>query len=195
MSTRRQAQRIRRGFTVAEVLIAGALMTALMATVAVFSNFMSASWHDGLASTSSQLSAQVALHWVAPSVRMARGVVAGSSSTQLTLQLPAFGTDGAMVAPLENGQVVTFYLSDATGRLGANGNILWRSVNGTPDSTWSLRGGKGRIAVRQGGLNFTYYPTADPETVTITLTTTHASGQRISEFTSSQEFLLRNKGL
>jgi len=68
-------------------------------------------------------------------------------------------------------------------------------VNGVPDTAWSLRNGQGRIQAATGGLTFSYYPTAAPETVTVGLATQGSSGNRSSQFPASEEFKLRNQGL
>jgi hypothetical protein len=151
-----------------------------------------------MAVTSTQLTSQMALQQVAPSIRAARRVVAAqSSANRLTLQLPAYDGAGNLILPMVDGDVVSYYLSDRSGSIGIdNGTILWRSVNGVPDREWSLGGGKGRVVVGPQGLTFSYYPSAaNAETVTVSVTATSVSGTRKDTLPTSQEVVLRNKDL
>lgn len=48
------------------------------------------------------------------------------------------------------GETFAFYLSNETGAIGANGNVLWMGLvddsgNIAPDSQWSLQGSNGRV--------------------------------------------------
>jgi Tfp pilus assembly protein PilV len=186
----------RRGLTLLEVMIAGSIMLSVTMTVAFFVRFDTLVWQNGMSDFSSQKAAQLAIQRMAPSIRAARKVVtSSSSSTKLTLQLPAYDAGGNLIVPLQNGQLVSYYLSDTTGNPSSSGDILWRSVNGTPDAAWSLQDGKGRAVLSAGGLQFTFYPTTDPESVTVSLTASSCTGTSTRELTTSQEVLLRNKGL
>jgi hypothetical protein len=109
--------------------------------------------------------------------------------------MPAYDNSGNLIIPMADGQKITYYLSDLSGGAVTNGTILWRSVNGTADAAWSRSGSKGRVVLGTGGLAFSFYPTSDPETVTVTVTASRTSGTRTDKFPTTQEILLRNKGL
>jgi hypothetical protein len=131
-----------------------------------------------------------------PNIRAARRVVTEkSSSTKLTIQMPAYDAAGNLIVPMVDGKQVTYYLSGMTGSAVSNGTILWRAVNGTPDNTWSLGGGKGRVVLGSQGMTFSYYPTVNPENVTINLVATRVSGTRTDKLPTSQEVVPRNKDL
>jgi Tfp pilus assembly protein PilV len=192
------ARRSRRGLTMLEVLLSGSLMLGVVFILAGLARFLSMFWQQGMAVTSTQLTSQMALQQVAPSIRAARRVVAAqSSANRLTLQLPAYDGAGNLILPMVDGDVVSYYLSDRSGSIGIdNGTILWRSVNGVPDREWSLGGGKGRVVVGPQGLTFSYYPSAaNAETVTVSVTATSVSGTRKDTLPTSQEVVLRNKDL
>ncbi len=205
----------RRGTTLVEVIISASLLVVIIGALTVFSRYQSISWENTRSSASNQAQAQRALQQMAPEIRMARKVVVEqSSSTRLTIRLPLLDSAGSIVTPLQDGQLVSYYLSNATGSVGASGNILWRSVNGTPDATWSLRGSTGRITLATGGLTFSYVSASDPESVQISVSTitsnyavtktTHTSADEVTEggnssssdtLVTTMECMLRNKGL
>jgi hypothetical protein len=75
------------------------------------------------------------------------------------------------------------------------GNILWRAINGVPDTAWSVQSGQGRTILSDGGLSFVYTPGSDPESVVVSVTAYAAAGTRSSTLPISEEVMLRNKGL
>lgn len=194
----------RRGMSILEVLIAASVSLGVITTLAGFSRFQSMLWQNESGDFSSQRQVQVALQRIAPAIREARSVVTASSGAGvLTLQLPAYDGAGAVIAPLQNGQVVSYYLSDTGGSpTVTGGTILWRSINGTPDPAWSLANGRGRVVLAPNGLKFTYAPTPadpslplDPDSVVLSVTGTITVGMDTSTFVTSQEVMLHNKGL
>ena len=189
-------RRTRRGLTLVEVLISCSLMLGIVYVLTAIGRLQSLFWQQGMAATGSQLSAQLALQRLAPTVRGARRVIVDqSSATKLTVQMPAYDGGGNLVIPMVDGQKITYYLSDLTGGTVNNGTVLWRSVNGAPDAAWSKSGTKGRVTLGAGGLSFIYYPPSDPETVIVAVTASKTSGTRTDTFPTTQEILLRNKGL
>lgn len=191
-----QHKRRRRGMSLVEVMVAGTIAIWIMTLLISMASFHSRVWQNGVSDGTSQMAGQLAIQRMGPTVRTARKVdMNQSGSTRLTLQLPRYDSSGNLIIPMENGDVVTYYLSDTTGNEDvAGGTILWRSVNGTADPGWSLQDGKGRIVVAaEQGLTFTYYPSNDPESVTLTLNTTNTTGTDTSYFSTSQEFMLRNR--
>lgn len=195
-SSHSRAPRRRRGMTLIEMLIAALIMLWILATLAAFARLNSTIWQRGMLDSNSQGDAQQAIQSMTPDLRAARRVVGAlSDSSQVTLQLPAYDVNGDLIIPLLDGNVVSYYLSNTTGTPGSGGTILWKSVNGVPDTAWALSNGQGRIIVSAGGLTLSYYPTADPETVTVAITTSSSAGSTVRSFVTSQEVLLRNKGL
>lgn len=187
----------RRGISLVEVLIGSGISLGLLVTLAGFSRFQGMVWLDGMANSTTQAQAEAAIGRMAPVIRTARRVLVGqSTATRLTLQTPATNPDGSCQIPLTDGAILSFYLSDTTGSPAKSGNILWRSVNGTPDTAWSLQNGRGRTTLNTGGLFFAYLPNnTDPEAVLISLQAYAAAGNRSSTLAISEEVLLRNKGL
>lgn len=186
----------RRGLTIIEVLLSGSLMLGVVFILSGISRFVANFWQQGLAATSTQVASQLALQQIAPDIRAARRVVTEkSSSTRLTVQLPAYDSGGNLVIPMVDGKQVTYYLSDKTGGAVTNGTILWRAVNGTPDAAWSMGGSGGRVTLGTRGLVFSFYPTVNPESVTVTVIATKVNGTRTDTLPTSQEVVLRNKDL
>lgn len=188
----------RRGLSLVEVQLAagGALM--LLGILLSFTRFSQLTWHEAIAAGDAQQTSQGTMLRLAPTIRAARSVVGSSSgANRVTLQLPAYDGGGSLVLPMQDGEVVSYYLSDATGSPNAvNGSILWRSINGEPDRFWSMSSNRGRVIVKPSGLLFTYYPSvAATETVTVTITGAGSSGSRKTEITTVQEIVLRNRGL
>ena len=187
-----------RGLSLVEVQLAAGAALMLLGILLSFTRFSNLSWHDALAAGDAQQTSQGTILRIAPTIRAARSVVASASGTnRVTLQLPAYDGAGNLVLPMQDGDIISYYLSDSTGAPGAaNGNILWRSVNGEPDRFWSMRAGAGRVIVKPAGLWFAYYPNAAAaETVTVTITGAGSSGTRLREITTGQEIVLRNRGL
>src|SRR3954469_10823007 len=110
----------RRGLSLIEVQVAGAAGVLILGTLLGFTRFNSLVWHGAMAGSTAEQSAQGTVLRLAPNIRAARSVVAATSSaTRLTLQLPAYDATGALIIPLQDGQVVSYYLSDTTGTPGA----------------------------------------------------------------------------
>lgn len=186
----------RRGMSLVEVMVAGTITVWIVSLLIGMASFHSKVWQGGMSDGATQMAGQLAVQRMGPTVRTARKVdMAKSNSTKLTVQLPKYDGSGNLIIPMENGDVVTYYLSDTTGTEDVSGGtILWRKVNGAIDKGWSLQNGKGRIVVaKEKGLSFTYYPTNDPESVTMTLKTANTTGTDTSYFDTSQEFMLRNR--
>jgi hypothetical protein len=190
--------RCRRAMSLVEVQVAATAGLLILGTLLGYTRFNSLIWHGAMADGTVQQSTQAAVQRLAPTIRAAKGVVAATSgSNRLTLQAPTYDGSGALIIPLQDGQVISYYLSDATGVPGVTGGtILWRSVDGVPDRTWSMRGSEGRCVLAPDGLQFSYQPSVDAaETVTVTVTRQATAGTRTSQLTTSQEVLLRNRGL
>jgi hypothetical protein len=184
-----------RGSSLVEVLVAGAIGLLVFSAVAPFVRLNRFLWESTLSDVDTQRAAQSAAHEMARQIRLARGVVTASSgSARLTLRLPRLDGAGRLVVPIADGDVVAYYVGNSQGGATESGGYLWRSVNGTPDRSWSVIQGRPRTPVAAGGLQFTYFPTADPESVIFRLVVSNG-GTPPRTFTSSQEVVIRNRGL
>jgi hypothetical protein len=182
----------RRGLTLPEVLISAFIMLGIVFVLTQFARINNILWQRGVADNAAQGDAQQAIQRLAPYIRKARRVVTGgSNASMLTLRLPLYDVDGNLVTPLQDGDQVQFYLSNSTGNTGSTGNILWLATNNSADTTWALASGRGRVQLQS--LAFTYAPTSDPESVTISVTSSRQVGTSTQTFTTSQEVVLRNK--
>lgn len=183
----------RRGVTALEFLAGAGVMVLVLGSLTGLSRLSRFIWWNTFGRYGNQSSAASALGRIEGQVREARSVVVGSSSEKrLTVQMPLY-QNGSLVLPLQNGRVFSFYLSDTSGRTDRSGTILWRMVDGTPDRNWSMIASHPRVEVSPGGLKFTYLPnSSDPAAVTMEITTSSGVNGR---FTTSETFLLRNKGL
>lgn len=190
MRARRILRKIRRGMTLPEVLISAFIMLGIVLVLTQFARINNILWQKGVAESTAVSDSQQAIQRLAPYIRKARRVVDAGTNT-ITLQLPEYEADGDLVIPLADGDEVKFYLSDSTGSEGSTGNILWMSVNGTPDTSWSMGTQRGRVLL--SALTFTYVPAADPESVVVTVSSTKEIGTTTQQVTTSQEVVLRNK--
>ena len=191
-----RTQRRKRGITVIELLLTAAIMLLVAGTLAGLSRLTNVIWFASFGRYGTQNAAALAVGRMGPSVRAARSVINGSSSaTRLTVRLPSYSGE-SLLTPLADGDVISFYLSDSTGRTDRSGRVLWRSVNGVADRPWSYAGGRPRVETVPGGLRFTYIPDAsDPTGVTAEITTSASLGGQQRQFTTSESFMLHNKGL
>ena len=194
-TTRRPARRTRRGVSLVEVMIAATISLWMFSLLMSVTRFQAIVFQNGMTDSTSQVNGQLALNRIASTLRTARSVLPTSTSTRIDLQLPAYDGSGNLLVPVTDGQRISFYLSNSTGRTDQTGSILWRSVDGTADAGWSLQGQKGRVVLSSGGLQFTYIPSVDPETVIVSIVATNTYGTDTGSFASSQEFMLRNHGL
>jgi Tfp pilus assembly protein PilV len=201
MQTTMRKRTHRRGVTMPEVLISALILGVFGLALVGFSRVSAMAWTSGLGDQGSQKSAQAAMQEIAKQCRAARQVAMDSSNaTRLTLQLPSYDGSGNLVIPQTNGSVISYYVADVNGTYSANGTCLWRSVNGEADRNWSMRGSTPRFGLAPGGFSVTYVPSADPESVIVTLTTQVSStglyaASSVRKFATSQELMLRNKGL
>jgi hypothetical protein len=178
--------------TALELLASMGVMLLVLGSLAGLARLSRMIWAGTFGRYGTQSSAQIALGRIEPLLREARYVVMGTStSSRLTIQMPKYQNNSLML-PLQNGNVYSFYLSDTSGRTDRTGTILWRMVDGAPDRSWSMIGTRPRVETSAGGLKFTYLPNnSDPAAVTVEITTASGPGR----FTTSETYLLRNKGL
>jgi len=182
----------RRGATLIELIVASGVTVIVLFSLAGFSRFQAVAWQNVNGDYATVDTAKLALQKLGPSIRQARRVVmASSTASQITLQMPAYDGSGNLVVPMQDGQLLSYYLSDGSGSPSQPGSILWKSVNGVADRTWSMRGNTGRYVLSTGGLTFTYAPAAAPTSVIVSVAAV-ASGR---SFSSSQAFPVRNQGL
>lgn len=119
--------------------------------------------------------------------------VPNTTTKKLTVILPKVdATTGSYYFPLQPGDSVCFYLSDKTGKTNWPGTILWKSVNGVPDASWSLISGKGAVDLGTSNLTFSYDSVTNPSVVTINVGTSQYGGKNAVTGTMSTSVLLRN---
>lgn len=195
MRSKRAILRRRRGLSMFEVLLAGTMMVACISIMATISSHLSTAWQKGMSITTSQLAGETAIQKMLPSIRAARSYTLNNSG-RLTLQMPSYDSSGNLVVPMTNGHTISFYLSNSTGSTTASGTTLWRAVDGTPDTSWSLSGTKPQVSLDSGGLLFT---AIDTDTVNVRVTVSNTVGitlgQQTNTFTNQQDAFLRNAGL
>ena len=183
-----------RGTTLPEVLIGGVIAMFSVMLMGTSSHFSKRVYEDGSAAETVKHTLTFAVERMSPDVRTAMKVKTDqSTSTQLVLVQPAVDTtsaSGAYQLPLTAGNTVSFYLGDSHGVAG-QGTILWRAVNGTPDTSWSMESGRGQVDLKTTNLTFTYLPASDPSSVQITVTANRTGYSTISE-TAASEMFLRN---
>jgi hypothetical protein len=168
----------------------------LLSGVLAMTRVAALSWFQTDAEVSSKQVLSLAAARMAPSIRAALRVdVAGSGTNKVSVVLPRIDTaTGLYKTPMEPGDTHTFYLSNATGALGAQGTLLWRAVNGTPDTQWSLRSGRGAMDLRTAGLTLAYSGDLnDPRGVQLTLASRRRSGLNEISRTAVTEIFLRNR--
>jgi hypothetical protein len=188
--------RRRRGVTVLEVLLGSSISLLLLSGLVGMTRVAALSWYQTDAEVSSKQVLSLATARMAPSIRAAMRVnIAGSGSNKVSVVLPRIDTaTGTYKTPLEAGDTHTFYLSNATGSPTAQGTLLWRAVNGVPDTGWSLRSGRGALDLRTAGLTFAYSGDLnDPRGVQVTLVSQRRSGLGEISRTAVTEIFLRNR--
>ena len=189
-------RRSRRGISLFEVVLASTIGSFVIAILAAFSILEGRSWHKTNAVSLTQQNTQLALQLMSPTIRAARSVVTSQTTgSMLVLRMPAYDTSGNLIVPIQDGNTTSFYLSDTSGSTSKSGSILWRAVNGTPDSSWSLKTGVGRVVLSSGGLSFSLIPSGDPDSIVVTLTANATSGTQSSTLSTSKQIVMRNKGL
>lgn len=193
MQTRRR--RGRGGATLVEVMVACTIASMVMTALVALVRFANVMWYQGGTEESTKQVLALAVGQMEPIIRSALRVnVAQSDGDTLTLVLPRVDSaTGDYALPLADGDMVSFYLSNTTGSTDVPGTILWRSVNGTPDAAWSLRGSRGRVDLGSAGLTFTYNPAATPRSVVISVTTTQRAAETTLSREASTEVVLRNR--
>jgi hypothetical protein len=188
--------RRRRGITVLEVVLGTSISLLLLSGVVGMTRVAALSWYQTDAEVSSKQALALAAARMAPSIRAALRVnVANSGTNKVTVVLPKIDTaTGLYKTPMEAGDTHTFYLSDATGGLSRQGTLLWRAVNGVPDSQWSLRSGRGALDLGTAGLTLAYSGDLnDPRGVQLTLVSRRRNGLKEISRTAVTEIFLRNR--
>lgn len=181
----------RRGTAFAEILIAVMVAAWTIALVGTCFHFSHRVYEDAAAAERLKQTLSFAIERMTPDVRAGMAVdMANSTSTQLAVIEPTADATGAYVVPLVAGNSVSFYLGNQAGTPG-RGTILWRAVNGVPDTAWSLQGSKGRIDLGTNTLSFAYLPSSDPLAVRVSLTAQRTGYSTISD-SGSNEITLRN---
>lgn len=186
--------RARRGVTLVETLTAAGLLVLSVLGLGALTSAGGRLWARADAGASAKQVLALAMGRMEPTLRSALRVdTSQTTGSRLTVVLPRIdSTTNKYVVPLEAGAVVSFYLSDATGSTSATGTILWRSVNGTPDRSWSLRGARPVVDLGAAGLTFQHDAAATPQLVQLTATTHRWAGARTLVKSASTGVWLRN---
>jgi type II secretory pathway pseudopilin PulG len=189
----------RRGFTLAEALMAlviltlvgGGILAIYAAGIRLFNRTSTFSQAAAAANTAAKGMASDGQEAMA--LKYATSLPAGerSSSTQLVLALPAKnGTTGYNLVPLQEGTWLRYYLSDKTGVYGNTGTSLWRGKKSVSEGVWRP---EKRLADSVSALEFEYQPSLEKATlVAINVVTTARRGGKTVEGSATTEVLLRN---
>jgi len=191
----------RRGFTLAEVIVALGVLVLLGGAMVAF--YSSGARYFARSSMFSQVSAAatMAAKSIAADAQQAMAVKSGtslpaeecSSAAQLVLAMPAIDpATGYNQVPLQEGAWVRYYLSDKSGAYGSTGPYLWRGVKRLSEGVWRTDKCLARSVT---GLHFGYAPgLAQASRVVISVTAaTSGGGGRSTVASESTEALLRNR--
>ncbi len=165
-----------RGMTLTEMMTASFLTLVGCIVLAETMRFGRVQWSRGTADEEARRTLTMASARIAPDVREALRIAPSSNERILTVVLPKLGPDGRYVVPLQEGNHVSFYLSDQAGGIphglavSPTRTVLWRAVNGIPDKSWALRGGRAIVQLDKGGLGFGF-EAFWASSVTVSLTT------------------------
>lgn len=183
----------KRGSTVVELAMMCLVTILSIGAVIAFIRAADQTWSKSNAQQSTkEILARTAVK-LAPYFRNGLRILPTSNASQVTVVWPLSDGAGGYVIPLTDGDRYTFYLSDTSGAMNAQGSILWKAKNGVPDKAWSLRSGYGAIDLGDSSLLFSYLPAGDPETIQITATATQtASRNPAVKGTATVLLLLRN---
>ena len=191
----RSTKRPRSGMTLVELMIASAIGLFVIFLLMSLWLLANSTWNrEDAGFQAKELLAMVAAR-IEPTIRAALRVDSSHSNAgRLTVILPKIDpSTGAYALPLADGDTIAFYLSDTSGSTTASGNLLWRSVNGTPDTAWSLRGSKGAMDLGTTGLQLTYLGAPTIKSVQVSVTTQKSSGRYAVAQTAATQILLRNR--
>ena len=191
----RSTKRPRSGMTLVELMIASAIGLFVIFLLMSLWLLANSTWNrEDAGFQAKEVLAKVAAR-IEPTIRAALRVDSSHSNAgRLTVILPKIDpSTGAYALPLADGDTIAFYLSDTSGSTTASGNLLWRSVNGTPDAAWSLRGSKGAMDLGTTGLQLTYLGSPTIKSVQVSVTTQKSSGRYAVAQTAAKQILLRNQ--
>jgi hypothetical protein len=173
-----------------EVLVTATVFVALALLVGGLTESSGKMWARAQAQNAAQEVIATAVGRLEPTVLEGRRIdTALSDDTSLTVVLTRVDGAGKVVLPPEDGDRVTFYLSNKGGGREDHGTVLWRSINGRPDRRWAMRRGTPVTDFGTRGLRFSY---PSPHTVTLTVTTEQWAGPRTLERDASSTLFLRN---
>lgn len=153
----------KRAITLTELLIAMSIMGFLGTSAVGLLRLTFNSWNKTTAENQAKEEVSKAVRKMEPTIRAAMHIHESSTPSMLVLAMPKKDSN-EVVLPLEEGDLISFYLSDKTGKVGTPGTVLWRAKNGVPDKTWSLRNGRPAIDFGSGpnSLKFEYPVTEEP---------------------------------
>jgi type II secretory pathway component PulJ len=185
------------GFTLIEAAVAMLIMLLCLSLLSPMIRGTGQLWAKSTADKANKELMSQAMLKMSPYLRNALRVdVPNSGAHNLVVVIPQVDDlAGGYTFPLVAGDSVAFYLSNITGSPDKSGTILWQSVNGVPNSKWSLRSGKGAIDFGNSNLSFSFDNPSDPNLVTITAYSTQWAGAKPESASDSTTVLLRNHQL
>ena len=191
----RSTTRPRSGMTLVELMIASAIGLFVIFLLMSLWLLANSTWNREDAGFQAKEVLAMVVARIEPTIRAALRVDSSNSNAgRLTGILPQIDpSTGAYALPLADGDTIAFYLSDTSGSTTASGNLLWRSVNGTPDAAWSLRGSKGAMDLGTTGLQLTYLGSPTIKCVQVSVTTQKSSGRYAVVQPAATQILLRNQ--
>ena len=196
-------KRRRRGMTVTEVVVGGALLVAVVALLAPVTRACGLTYHNRSADADTQRIGTKMVNTIAQDIRRARRVSI-AEPTRIQLVLPAYETDGRIRVPLQDGDSLTIFVGTDDAQEDPEGSIIWKHLASEGEF-------KKVDEVAVGGLEFGYHGmTSDPSSVVITVAAvqeTMGRDQQVNESTSktqpfhgylsgyltTQEAILRNR--
>lgn len=199
------------GFTLVELLVATSVTAVLLTGICGIYSFVAKESLRQQGESTVQIASTQACSKLADYISQAIGVVVATRFTTndtIAVNLP-LDKSGSMYVPYwsnatlqyRGGNWLLFYLSDTTGSIASQGNILWAATvmwsgpdyTVTPDSTWSMYYNKkfGRITPIKS-LSFALVDPGYRPRVTVTVVSEHKSGSITEKVTRSRTICLRN---
>lgn len=201
-----------RGFTLAELLVVTSILAMLLTSLCGIYIAMLNEWQREQGQGEALIA--VSRTFAAMSTELSQAITVESAMRQgqcdaviYTLPLDKDATNSYYVPKWVSGSLQyrigpqkAFYLSNATGKFAANGNILWRgllsgsypfSYTVTPDPDWDTDPQRGRISPL-GSLRFDADNWGHPRRVTVTVTTSYKVMNSTTAISRRLSVCLRN---
>ncbi len=189
------------GVTLMELMVACGLTGLVVTSVCGVYVYALRLWDRGQAATSAYITASQGMDRICEVIEQAvdaQMTVYGDLKVWVPRDKDSDGTyrpywESNAELRYRSGDEVVFYLSDHTGSTWASGKILWRRVNGSRDTAWSMIPGSttGRVEPVES-LAFQVYDVDPRKVVRVTLETRQKCGSRTETLTFRRYVYLRN---